>query len=104
MFINHLEKQKKHIFHWPYWLGYFGGLCFDLLAKITHRKFPINSIRFKKFCQNTYFTSSSVPETGFIAPVSLEKKLIRKLLTKNTKLHTKKIAKLLDTERICHII
>ena len=99
-----LGKTKKHIFHWPYWLGYFGGLCFDLLAKITHRKFPINSIRFKKFCQNTYFTSSSVPETGFIAPVSLEKKLIRKLLTKNTKLHTKKIAKLLDTERICHII
>lgn len=72
-----LGKTKKHIFHWSYWLGYFGGLCFDLLAKITHRKFPINSIRVKKFCQNTYFTSSRVPATVFVAPVSLEEGIRR---------------------------
>ncbi len=66
-----LGKPKKHIFHFPYWLGYFGGLCFDLLAKILHKKLTISSIRVKKFCQNTYFTSSKVSQTGFIAPVSL---------------------------------
>lgn len=72
-----LGKTKTKIFHWPYWLGYFGGLCFDLLAKILHRKLPISSIRVKKFCQNTYFTSCRVPQTGFIAPVSLEEGIRR---------------------------
>lgn len=72
-----LGKPKTKIFHWPYWLGYFGGLCFDLLAKILHRKLPISSIRVKKFCQNTYFTSCRVPQTGFIAPVSLEEGIRR---------------------------
>lgn len=72
-----LGKPKTKIFHWPYWVGYFGGLCFDLLAKILHRKLPISSIRVKKFCQNTYFTSCRVPQTGFIAPVSLEEGIRR---------------------------
>lgn len=72
-----LGRQKKRIFHWPYWLGYFGGLCFDLLAKVLHKKLPVSSIRVKKFCQNTYFTSCRVPQTGFIAPVSLEEGIRR---------------------------
>nr|WP_305728030.1 hypothetical protein [Treponema phagedenis] len=33
-----LGKKNKKIFHWPYWLGFFGGLCFDLIAKITRKK------------------------------------------------------------------
>ena len=72
-----LGKPKSRIFHWPYWLGYFGGLCFDLLAKILHKKLPISSIRVKKFCQNTYFKSSRVGETGFVAPVALEEGIKR---------------------------
>ncbi|MCQ2584367.1 MAG: NAD-dependent epimerase/dehydratase family protein [Treponema sp.] len=72
-----LGKPKKRIFHWPYWLGYFGGLCFDLLAKILHKKLPISSIRVKKFCSDSYFTSSKVSETGFVAPVSLEEGIRR---------------------------
>lgn len=66
-----LGKPKKRIFHWPYWLGYAGGLCFDILAKVLHKKLPISSIRVKKFCQNTYFRSSRVLETDFTPPVSL---------------------------------
>lgn len=72
-----LGKPKKRIFHWPYWLGYFGGLCFDLLAKILHKKLAISSIRVKKFCQNTYFKSSRVADTGFVAPVPLAEGLRR---------------------------
>lgn len=72
-----LGKPKAKIFHWPYWLGYFGGLCFDVLAKLLHKKLPVSAIRVKKFCQNTYFTSSRVPETGFAAPVSLEEGIRR---------------------------
>ena len=72
-----LGKTKKKLIHFPYWLAYLGGLCFDLLAFILHKKFAINSIRVKKFCQNTYFKSSRVSEIGFLAPVTLEEGLAR---------------------------
>ena len=72
-----LGKPKTKLVHFPYWLAYFCGLCFDLLAFILHKKFAINSIRVKKFCQNTYFKSSCVQETSFSAPVSLEEGLNR---------------------------
>lgn len=36
----------------PYWLGYLGGLSFDLLAKITGKKFSISAVRVKKICAN----------------------------------------------------
>jgi nucleoside-diphosphate-sugar epimerase len=38
-----LGKSGK-LFHFPYWLGLSGGLCFDLLAKILHKKLSISSI------------------------------------------------------------
>ena len=72
-----LGRPKKRIIHWPYWLGYAGGLCFDVLAKVLRKKLPISSIRVKKFCQNTYFRSSRVSETGFTPPVSLAEGLRR---------------------------
>ncbi|MDR1903165.1 MAG: NAD-dependent epimerase/dehydratase family protein [Treponema sp.] len=65
-----LGKSGK-LFHWPYCLGYFGGLYFDVLAKILHKKFPVSSIRVKKFCANTMFESANIKTTGFKAPVSL---------------------------------
>ena len=72
-----LGKQKTKLFHFPYWLAYCGGLCFDLLAFITRKKFAINSIRVKKFTQNTYFVGSSIKKTDFVAPVALEEGLRR---------------------------
>lgn len=74
---KHLGKPKKRLFHFPFALAYLGGKCFDLAAFILHRKFAINSIRVKKFTQNTYFRSSRVPGTGFKAPVELEEGLRR---------------------------
>jgi epimerase/dehydratase, putative len=67
-----LGKQNHKIFHWPYWLGYFGGLCFDLLAKITGKKLAISSIRVKKFCANTLFDSINIQKTHFKPPVLLK--------------------------------
>ena len=49
-----------------------GGLCFDLLALALRKKLPISSIRVKKFCQDSYFTSSRVAATGFVPPAKLE--------------------------------
>lgn len=66
-----LGKPKTHLVHFPYPLAYLGGKCFDLAAFVLHRKFAVSSIRVKKFCQNTYFTSSRVPQTGFVPPVRL---------------------------------
>lgn len=66
-----LGRPKTRLFHWPYPVAYFGGLCFDLLALILRRRLPVSSIRVKKFCQNTCFTSSRVADTGFVPPVSL---------------------------------
>lgn len=72
-----LGKPKTKLLHWPYPLAYFGGLCFDLLALLLRKKLPISSIRVKKFCQNTYFTSSRVAATGFVPPVELPEGLSR---------------------------
>ncbi|MCM1321733.1 MAG: hypothetical protein NC041_00515 [Bacteroides sp.] len=70
-------RPKKRLFHFPFWLAYCGGLCFDLFAFVLRRKFAVSSIRVKKFCQDTYFTSSRVAETGFVPPVSLAEGLRR---------------------------
>ena len=55
----------------PYFLGFFGGVCFDIIAKLSGRKFSISSIRVKKFTQNTMFKSSKLSAIDFIPPVSL---------------------------------
>ena len=67
-----LGTPKKHLFHWSYHLAYLGGLCFDLLGFILHKKFTINSIRVKKFTENTYFVGKNIKNyTDFKAPVAL---------------------------------
>lgn len=70
-----LNKPKTKLIHWPYWLAYCGGLCFDALAFITRKKFVVSSIRVKKFTQDTYFVGKNILNTEFVAPVSLEEGL-----------------------------
>jgi Nucleoside-diphosphate-sugar epimerases len=80
--VNHVEKVlNKNIpsIHFPYWLGMLGGYCFDLLAKLTGKKFTISSVRVKKFCATTQFDSSKVMNTGFKPPYTLDEGLIRTL-------------------------
>jgi nucleoside-diphosphate-sugar epimerase len=69
--VNKILGKSVKLFHWPYWLGYFGGLCFDVLAFILHKKLPISSIRVKKFCSNSMFEASNIKKTNFKAPVTL---------------------------------
>lgn len=54
----------------PFSLGLLIGHSFDLVAKITGKKFPISAIRVKKFCVNSVY-ESSIESTGFIPPVPL---------------------------------
>jgi nucleoside-diphosphate-sugar epimerase len=69
--VNGILGKSVKLFHWPYWLGYFGGVCFDILAFILHKKLPISSIRVKKFCSNTVFEAINIGTTDFHAPVTL---------------------------------
>jgi GlcNAc-P-P-Und epimerase len=62
----------KHVgLRLPYAVGLAAGYAFDLAAWGTRRSFPVSSIRVRKFCATTQF-ATSVKETGFVAPVSLE--------------------------------
>jgi GlcNAc-P-P-Und epimerase len=54
----------------PYFLGLLIGSGFDLVAKVTDKKFPISAIRVKKFCTNSVY-ESAIKSTGFIPPIPL---------------------------------
>ena len=80
--VAHVEKVlNKHIpsTHYPYWLGMFGGCCFDLLAKITGKKLAVSSVRVKKFCSTTQFDSTKAMNSGFVPPFTLKEGLARTL-------------------------
>lgn len=59
----------------PYAIGYFGGLCFDVLSKITGKKFSISSVRVKKFCSVTKFSSEKALATGYKPKFNIEEGL-----------------------------
>ena len=75
--VNRILNRPQKLIHWPYWLGYLGGLCFDVLAFIIRKKLPISAIRVKKFCSNTMFESAVIKNTDFQAPVALYEGLKR---------------------------
>ena len=80
--VAHVSKVlKKKILptHAPYWLGMFGGKCFDLLAFITRKKLSISSVRVKKFCATTQFDAKKAHSSGFKAPFTLGEGLARTL-------------------------
>lgn len=66
-----LNKKEKNI-KIPYVVGLLGGYFFDLLTKVSGKEFPVSSIRIKKFCARTQFTSDSIKGTSFRPPVTLE--------------------------------
>jgi hypothetical protein len=78
----------------PYVLGYLGGLIFDVAATITGRKFPISSIRVKKFRADTTFETSIRKQTGFIPPVSLEETLEKTIRYEFLEEHDEKVVRI----------
>jgi nucleoside-diphosphate-sugar epimerase len=60
----------------PYAVGYAIGKGCDLAAALTGRRFAISSVRVKKFCANSVY-SSRIDSTCFVAPVPLELALKR---------------------------
>ena len=69
--VNKLLGRPSEIkFRLPFSLGLLIGSGFDIVAKITGKKFPISAIRVKKFCANSVY-ESAIESTSFIAPVPL---------------------------------
>ena len=62
----------------PGFVGIALGYVADLVAMIIRKPLPVSSIRVKKFMGTTQF-ASSVSDTGFVPPVSLEEGLARTL-------------------------
>lgn len=63
----------------PYTVGLLGGYIFDILSRLSGKKFSISSIRVKKFCAYTQFGSHKMKEIGFQRPITLEEGLKRTL-------------------------
>ncbi len=77
--VEKVLKKRIPAVHFPYWLGMFGGYCFDACTWITRRKLPISSVRVKKFCATTEFDASKMQATGFQPPYTLQEGLARTL-------------------------
>jgi hypothetical protein len=60
----------------PFILGFSICKIFDFVALVTHKKFPISSIRVRKFCSDSVY-NTAVQQTGFVAPVVLTTALER---------------------------
>jgi len=71
--------------HFPYWLGMFGGFGFDILSKLSGKKFSVSSVRVKKFCATTQFDATAAHNSGFKAPFALAEGLDRTLQYEFTK-------------------
>lgn len=61
----------------PYNIGLLGGHVFDIFSKLTGKKFPVSTVRIKKFCADTTIDSSAALASGFKPPYSLEEGLRR---------------------------
>jgi nucleoside-diphosphate-sugar epimerase len=80
--VQQVEKslnKKLPAIRLQYWLGYMGGLSFDLLAKLTGKKFSVSAVRVKKFCATTQFDATLAHNSGFKAPFTLSEGLHRTL-------------------------
>ena len=65
-------------FRLPGFLGVLIGYLFDAVSFVTRKKFPVSSIRVKKFMSYSQF-SSAAHETNFIAPFQLSEGLTKTL-------------------------
>ncbi|HNQ68841.1 MAG TPA: NAD-dependent epimerase/dehydratase family protein [Bacteroidales bacterium] len=76
--ISQVEKSlNKDVLstHFPYWMGMLGGYSFDILSKLSGKKFSISSVRVKKFCATTQFDATAAHVCGFKAPFTISQGL-----------------------------
>lgn len=62
----------------PKWVGLLIACGFDIAAFLTKKRFTISSIRVKKFCADSTY-STAIEKTSFKAPTPLEEALRKTL-------------------------
>lgn len=72
-------NKKVPSTHLPYWLGMLGGYGFDVLGKLSGKKFSVSSVRVKKFCARTQYDATKAHSSGFQAPYTLREGFDRTL-------------------------
>jgi nucleoside-diphosphate-sugar epimerase len=79
--IVEIIRDELHIGHKipqvPYWIGLLGGYFFDLLSKLTGKKFPVSSVRIEKFNAETVVSTEKLVDSGFKESYGLEEALRR---------------------------
>lgn len=65
-------KSPGSFLRLPYAAGLAGGFCFDIMSSLTGKKFPVSSVRVRKFCADTTISVNALTSTGFSPPVTLE--------------------------------
>lgn len=73
---------KERMAALPFYVGLLGGVFFDVIGFFTGKKFPVSSIRIRKFCAETTVSTEALEATGFKPPHTLEdglKKMIASL-------------------------
>lgn len=63
----------------PYWIGLILGYAADGFTRLTGKKLPLSSIRVKKFCSSTAFSSAKDELDGFTPPFTLQEGIDRTL-------------------------
>jgi nucleoside-diphosphate-sugar epimerase len=63
----------------PYWLGLVIGYIAEGFSRVTGKSLPVSSIRVRKFCASTQFTSKKDQLDGFEAPYGLAEGIERTL-------------------------
>ena len=77
-FIDKKMKLSISKIKMPFWLGMFGGYCFDILSKILGKKLSVSSVRVKKFCATTQFDATKA-HSSFEAPFTIKQGLDKTL-------------------------
>lgn len=73
---NLLGRPSASRIRLPVAAGLLIGSCFDAVAKVSGRKFPISAVRVRKFCANSVYGSAAF-NAGFTPPVPMEQALER---------------------------
>jgi nucleoside-diphosphate-sugar epimerase len=73
---NELGRTSAIGVRLPYLPVQFAALVLDLVARLTGKTFPISSVRIKKFCADTCFSTNAFSD-GFVPPVTLEEGIAR---------------------------
>jgi nucleoside-diphosphate-sugar epimerase len=61
----------------PYPVALLAGYALDGIGRITGQRFPISSVRIRKFCADTAVATDRVQRTGFVPPCTLKEGLKR---------------------------